>query len=64
MAATSTHMLSVGTIKEFNSAKLTNNTEEKLFASEMLKAWDCPGRAVGQDHRSSRRVGALQGGQA
>lgn len=30
----------------------------------MPRSWDCPGREAGQDIRSSRRVAALQGGQA
>lgn len=36
---------------------------KKLFASEMPKIWDCPGRVAGQDIRSSGRGAAFQGGQ-
>lgn len=57
-------MFLVGTIQEFNSARLTNRTEKKLLALEMPKTWDDPGRVTGQGIRSSRRVAALQGGQA
>lgn len=34
------------------------------MALEMPKTWDDPGRVTGQSIRSSRRVAALQGGQA